>query len=470
MRYLNIKRLIKNTLLTVTAAAILVCGMPQLGQLPEGDYAYGATTPPVLESNGGIAIDYHTGEVLYAKNENSQFEPASMTKMMTCILALENLQLTDIVTIDQETSFTGGSRIYLLEDEQITVQNLLYALMLESANDSAVALAKAVAGTVPDFAKMMNKKAKELGCTGTNFVNPNGLHEEGHLSTPHDMALIAQYCMHNETFRELCTTYKYTIPQTNKQPERYLYNTNRLIYDTNTKINVNGVTRTCKYDGCIGIKTGYTPQAGGCLTSGVQKGDTEIITVVMNGTDKGRFADTIALFDWVLANYHSEKAAAFDTNLGAIPVKGGAYRQVPVMVAEEAYVLLPSEASSSVIRTEAVYNEDITAPLEKGAKVGKLEVYMGDQLMTSVDIVTTKEMKKGTVLSYVGIENKQAYIIIGIIGVLLILFIVFFVWIRVEKARRRRERIRRREEKAMQLAKERADREADQQLRDWFFQ
>ncbi len=436
---------------------------------PAADFSYATTPAPGIEAQGGIVIDYMSGQVLYSKNEDAQYEPASMTKIMTCILALENLELTDIVTIDSETPFTGGSRIYLLEDEQITVQNLLYALMLESANDSAVALAKKIAGSVPAFADMMNAKAKELGCTGTHFVNPNGLHEEGHLSTCHDMALIAQYAMHNEQFRELCTTYKYTIPATNKQPERYLYNTNRLLYDNVNKVVVNGVKRGCKYEGCTGIKTGYTPDAGGCLTAGAKNGETEIISVVMASTDMGRFADTIALFDWSFANYHSAKAAEKGQVIGTVPVKGGAVRKVGLITADEAYVLLPAEASTAIITTKAEMEKSIKAPFDKGAKVGTLDIYAGDKKVGSVPIITTDGVAKGTILSYLGIENAKAYIIMGVGGAVLAIVLGFVIYISILKAKRRKAKRLRRQQRALEIARQRAERQADQQMRDWFF-
>lgn len=437
---------------------------------PWGAEAVFAATPaPEIEALGGIVIDAHSGKVLYSKNENARYEPASMTKIMTCILALENLKLTDVVTIDNETSFTGGSRIYLIEGEQITVQNLLYALMLESANDSAVALAKAVAGSVPDFAKMMNDKAKELGCTGTNFVNPNGLHEEGHLSTCHDMALIAKYAMENPTFRELCTTYTYTVPATNKQPERYLYNTNRLLYDNKTQVVVKGVKRGCKYEGCTGIKTGYTPDAGGCLTSGAKNGETEIISVVMASSDLGRFADTISLFDWTFENYHAAKGAEKGQVLGTAPVKGGEVKEVGIATADESYVLLPAEASSALISTKVVLFEELRAPLKKGDKAGTLEIYAGDEKLDSVDIVVTEDVREGTIFALFGLNNKKAYILMGVVGVIALLILIFVLYVAVLNARRRKAKRLRRQQRAMEIARQRAELAEDQRMRDWFF-
>ena len=166
-----------------------------------------------------------------------------------------------------------------MEGEQITVRDTLYGLMLESANDSAVALAKMISGSVSDFAVLMNAKAQELGALNSNFVNPNGLHEDEHLSTAYDMAMIAKYAMENPVFRDYVATYQYTVAATNMQETRYLYNTNRLLYDNINKVYVDRILRGCKYEGVTGIKTGYTSKAGGCLVAGAKRGETELIEI-----------------------------------------------------------------------------------------------------------------------------------------------------------------------------------------------
>ncbi len=457
----------KRAIITMMMATLIFAGF--FGIPGFTDEAYAITEPPVVEGNGAVVIDARTGEILYNKNIDAQFEPASMTKMITCILTLENRKLTDIVTIDGETPFTGGSRIYLIEGENITVQNLLYALMLESANDSAVALAKEIGGSVPEFAKMMNEKAKELGCTNTNFVNPNGLHEEGHLSTAHDMALIAKYCMQNATFRELVTTYKYDIPPTNKQPEtRHLYNTNRLLYDNKTKVNVNGVSRGCKYEGCTGIKTGYTPQAGGCLAAGTEKDGTELISVVMNSSDKGRFADTIALFDWTLANYRSKKVVEAGSEMESLAVKGGNSRKVALITEDNAYALLQIEDDEANLHTEVESLESIQAPFKAGTKAGVLKIYADEKLVGQTDLVTAEEVEEGGFFSKLEFTDSQAHSLFLVGGVLLVAFVAITVWINILKNRRKRERRRRREERALAIAKERAAREENERVESWF--
>lgn len=410
--------------------------------------SYGATEPPVIIAETAIVIDARTGQILYDKNMNEQREPASTTKVITALLALQNLELNKLVTIDAETPFTEGSRIYLLEGENVTVEQLMYALLLESANDAAVALGKEISGSVPAFADLMNAKARELGAKNTNFVNPNGLHEEGHLSTAYDLAMIAKEAMKNEKFREFVTTYRYVIPATNKQDTRYLYNTNRLIYDEHTRVLVNGEQRVAKYEGATGIKTGYTSHAGGCLIAGAERGGTELISVVMKSTDEGRFADSIALMDYAFENYKSVKAMDEGTILGEIPVKRGAERKVQVVAAGDAYATLPIEASSSVVNTKIILDDKIRAPIAKGQKVGEVEIYAGDQLVGKIDAVTTSDIPEGGILSVIGLSDESAQVIERVFASVLILVVVLSAAYVVLKRRQIRRRKLRRQERA----------------------
>lgn len=407
-----------------------------------------ATEPPAIIAETAIVIDANTGKVLYDKNMNDQRYPASTTKVITALLALDNLDLSKTVTIDAETPFTEGSRVYLLEGERVIVEQILYALLLESANDAAVALGKEIAGSIPAFAEMMNQKAVELGAKNTNFVNPNGLHDDNHLSTAYDLAMIAKEAMKNEKFRELVTTYRYVIPATNMQETRYLYNTNRLIYDEITKVTVNGAQRTAKYEGSTGIKTGYTSKAGGCLIAGAKRGDTELISVVMKSTDEGRFADSIALLDYAFDNYKSVKVMDEDTVLGEIQVKRGAINRVEVVAGETGYTTLPVEASSSLANTKVILDKKVRAPVESGQKVGVVEIYEGETLVGSIDAIAASEIAEGGVLSIIGISDNTAKVIERIFASILILIVLLFAVYVILKRRQIRKRRQRRLERA----------------------
>ena len=427
--------------------------------------SFGATQPPSILAETAVVIDAKTGQVLYDKNMNDQREPASTTKVMTALLALENLNLDKTVTIDAETPFTGGSRIYLLEGEQVKVEQLMYALLLPSANDAAVALAKEIAGSVPAFAEMMNKRAKELGAKHTNFVNPNGLHEEGHLTTAYDLAMVAREAIKNEDFRRFVSTYRYIIPTTNKQDTRYMYNTNRLIYDEHTKELVNGVMRPAKYDGAIGIKTGYTPEAGGVLVAGAKRGDTELISVVMKSTAEGRFADSIALLDYAFANYKSVKTMDAGTILGEIPVKHGSKHKVQVIAKEDAYATLPIEASPSIVNTKIKLDDKAQAPVAKGQKVGEVEIYEGDRLLGKVDAITSAGIPKGGIMSIIGISDEAATVIERVLASVLILVVLLFTAYVVLKRRQIRRRKLRRQERTLRYQQQDSRRRYDDHWR-----
>lgn len=418
--------------------------------------AYGDTPAPALIGTGAIVMDASTGAILYELNSHSQKYPASTTKIMTAILALENLNLDDEIVVDAETPFTEGSRMYLVEGERISVKDVLNGMMTESANDAAVALAKQISGSVEEFAKLMNQKMKEVGGTETNFVTPNGLHDDAHVSSAHDLAMIARYAMRNETFRELVTTYRYVIPATNKQEERYMYNTNRLLYDTKTKVVVNGEKRECKYEGITGIKTGYTGHAGGCLVASAKRGNTELIVVSLGSTDKGRFADCIALLDWGFENYKTVPVMSGGSALGETRVKRGAENRVNVNLKEAAVVTVPVDADETAITTKVALDDSVEAPVKKNQAVGTVQVYQGETLLAQFSAVAAADVEKGGLLSVFGVSDAAArklkWLGISLLAAVIGLAAVYIALKRrQEKLRRKRraerqERIRRKEE------------------------
>lgn len=440
----------KNIIYLIILALVISC-------VPNS-YAYALTSTPQITAEAGVIIDANTGLVLFDKNKDVKLEPASITKVMTALLALENLDMKKKVIIDEETPFTEGSRIYLLEGEEVTVEDLMYALLLESANDSAVAIAKEVSGSVEEFVKLMNKRAKEIGAKNTNFVNPHGLHEDGHVTTAYDMALIAQEAMRNQDFRKFILTYRHVIEKTNKQPTRFLYNTNRLIYDEKTKVDANGILRPAKYDGTTGIKTGYTPEAGGCLITGAEKDGSEFIAVVLKSTDLGRFGDGITLLDFAFANYKSVSAIKGGTDIGVIKVKNGEKNNVALVTERNGGVTLPKEASEDIVNKKIVIPKSIKAPIKEGQQIGFVEIYEGDVLRDKVPIVAVESIGKGTFLSVFGIEDNIAFKIIlalkiigGILGVLILLMVLYILYKRNQIKKKRTKR----KQQMMKMTKER---------------
>ncbi|MDO5555964.1 MAG: D-alanyl-D-alanine carboxypeptidase family protein [Clostridia bacterium] len=263
---------------------------------------------PNISSPSALLMDFSSGKILYEKNMNEKKYPASLTKVLTAIIVLENCELNDVATVsyDSVMSLSSGYVTANLQiDENLTIEQLLYVLMVGSSNDAAIVLAEHVSGSVEAFAELMNEKAKEIGCTSTHFVNPNGVHNENHYSTAFDLGLIAQYAMKNETFRTLASTTSYKLPITNKYERE-----DRLFTTTNALLIVNNNDRADNYyyKYATGVKTGFTTPAANCLIASANKDGLELITVVLGSgqTSEGlsqRYIDTKNLFDFGYNTY-----------------------------------------------------------------------------------------------------------------------------------------------------------------------
>lgn len=264
-----------------------------------------------LYSKAAILIDNDSGKILYGKNENEKVYPASTTKVLTAILALEKLDINSSVVVSKEAVNLpyGSSNAALKQGEVISVKDLLYALMLKSGNDCANVLAEAVSGSIDSFIDLMNSKLYELGCTNSHFANAHGYHDDNHYTTPKDMMKILSYAIKNEEFVKLISTSSYSIEATNKTDEKRFYqNTNRLILTKEDSY----LSRYYEY--CVGGKTGYTDEAGRTLVAYAKKDDKNLLIGVFNATTSGsqdvRYTDAINLFDYGFDNF--EKAKLID--------------------------------------------------------------------------------------------------------------------------------------------------------------
>ncbi len=251
---------------------------------------------PDVYAEGAIVMEASTGLILYSKNMNEHYYPASITKVMTALVAIENSTPGEIVTFSKDAIFgvdLDSSRIGIDVGEQLTMQQCLYAILLESANEVSYAVAEHVGGgDVNVFIHMMNEKAKSLGCKNTNFVNPHGLHDDNHYTSPYDMALITREAMKNETFRKIFFTRTYTIPPTNIQEEtRYLANHHKFILNRS-------------YENCLGGKTGYTSVSRYTLVTVAKRGDLELVCIVMrDDSSEHQYSDTTKLLDYGFDNF-----------------------------------------------------------------------------------------------------------------------------------------------------------------------
>ena len=334
--------------------------------------------PPYILGGAGILIDSENGQALYVKEPHKHMYPASTTKILTAIIAIENTELDDIVLIPAEASNIEGSSIGLHEGELITIEDLLYAMMLNSGNDAAVAIAVYVGGSVSDFVDIMNSKAAELGAVDSHFNNPNGLPDENHYTSAYDLSLIARYAMKNKTFREIVSTQTKVINRTFPEAQTNLVNSSRLF---------------SRYPGTIGIKTGYTEAAGQCLIAATVKGNRELISVVLGSEGVGIYDDTIALMEYGYNQYNKVSVIEKGTHIADVQVKNGAPDYVEVAASMSINYDIPVENSQTIDKDVYIY-EGIAAPIELGAKLGEVVFYNEDVEIGRADLLAGQDVSR----------------------------------------------------------------------------
>lgn len=409
------------------------------------------TSDLTLAAETAVLMDAASGEVLYAKNADQKMYPASITKLMTILLALEHGKLTDEITFSHDAVYNiepGSAHIAIIEGETLTLEQVLRAIILRSANEASNGVAEYVDGSVEAFAKHMTERAKELGCKNTNFVNANGLHDENHYTTAYDMALIAKELLTHEEYRSMMSETYYEIPPTNKQTEtRYLHGQHQML-------NPNSIYY---YEDATGGKTGFTSEALNTLVTYAERDGMELIAVVMKCNGAEHYTDTAALFDYGFENYESVKllSAADHTTTVKVtetyndkPVELGTITAAP---AEDVYHTLPKGTDVSQIKVETDCPETIEAPVTEGQTVGTLKVSLGGETIKTVDLkaqnavdVMTDEQKAELDKSSVsGILKK-----VGIgVGVVILAFLILICITRTighyQRKKRRQQRRRR---------------------------
>lgn len=385
---------------------------------------------PSIAGEGAVLIDACSGQILYQKNMDQSFYPASTTKILTAILTLEHMNLQQEVTIDREAAYTNGSRIYLIEDEVVTVEELMYAMMLESANDAAVALAKAIGGTVEDFSQMMNERAKELGAENTHFTNPNGLPDQAHTTTAYDLAMMARKGMEYDAFRHFVGTVSYEMQPTNKQSEiRIFNNSNRLLFDQSRKFDYDGTLVYGKYEGATGIKTGYTQAAGSCIVASAKRQDRELIAVVLKSRSEQIFVDAMKLLDYGFTYYDSRRGVEAGETLATVRVKNGGQDKVAVTAGEDIALTVPAGHQWEEFEISLDVPSSVKAPVKEGDSLGTVTVSYGGQVIGTADAVAAAAVPPETGLfapdSLPGkVLGILKWILAGALA-LLVLFVVF---------------------------------------------
>ncbi|HQA60406.1 MAG TPA: D-alanyl-D-alanine carboxypeptidase family protein [Tepidanaerobacteraceae bacterium] len=331
--------------------------------------------PPEIVGQAGLVMDVLTGKVLYEKNAHSPFEPASTTKIMTAILALEKGNLSDIVVTSEEPPRVDGSRIYLEEGEKLTLEQMLYGMMLNSGNDAAVAIAEHIGGDIESFVKMMNAKAREIGAYHTTFVNPSGLPDEGHLTTAYDLALISRYALLNlPEFRKIVSTKTLEIPWQAEEWDRQLINLNKLLWN---------------YEGADGVKTGYTSTAGRTLVASATRDGWQLISVVLK-SDANIWSDSMALLDYGFENFEIKNLVGKNSDVAEEDVKYGD----PVKLVTKDGLTSVVKKNDLPISKKLVINQDIKAPVSKGEVLGQLIFYQGEEQLGSVNLIAANDVKR----------------------------------------------------------------------------
>jgi len=337
-----------------------------------------------------ILMDSNTGKILYEKNSKEIRYPASTTKIMTAILTAEKCNLTDTATVSHNAIFSvppSYSHASLKEGEVLTIENLLNVLLIPSANDAANVLAEHIGGSIEDFAKLMNEKAKEIGCLNTNFLNPSGIHNEKHKTTAYDLALMGQYAMKNDVIRNIVCKTSYSLPATNKysKTDRKFNTTNDLIRKNNSNSKDNYY-----YKNAMGVKTGYTTEAGSCIISSAKKGDMEVIAVVLGGSSTAdglsqRNLDCINLFDFAFENYSYKTLHEPNGVVTEIKIDGASKEteNLKVIAKDKISVLLNNDDSIENLNPEIVINEDLKAPILANSVIGKISYEINDTTYSS---------------------------------------------------------------------------------------
>lgn len=323
-----------------------------------------------LKSQSGIIIEADTGKVLFEKDADTKRAPASMTKIMTMLLIVEelekgNISLKDEVTISERAASMGGSQIYLEKGSTATVEELLTTIAVGSANDSAVAMAEKIGGTVENFVVLMNKRAKQLGANNTTFKNPHGLDEEGHETTARDMALIAKEVVKHDNIIKLSSTYETTIRHKNGK-SLWLVNTNSLIKF---------------YNGLDGLKTGFTDKAGYCLTGTMKRNDMRLITVVMHAeTKEDRNTDTINMMEYAYSMYNKKTLVSSENYLGNMFIDNAKSRKVKYYLEKDVNVIVDKNTREVNYKYD-IELDNIKAPLKKGDKIGTLKLNYNNEII-----------------------------------------------------------------------------------------
>lgn len=403
-----------------------------------------------LTATAALLIELNTDTVLYSLNAKEQRYPASLTKIMTCMLALENGNLDDVLTVSA-TALEGldeaGSTADLQVGEQLTLLDMLYCVMISSANEACNVVAEYVSGSIDAFVELMNQRAQELGCTGTHFANPHGLHDENHYTTAYDLSLIVRQALTYEDFCTICNTPSYTLPETNMHAARTINTTNNLI----------SVNSNFYYSKAMGVKTGFTTPAGRCLISTADNGNLHLLCIVMGAAteDLGNqdwylhnFPECINLFDYGFDNYQIATLLTTLYPVAEITVNQSAGPQTVALAPNtEIRTLVEMNYDPDELEMDIqLYSDSVDAPVEAGDVLGRVTVSFRGEVLGSSELAAITSVARSEITHQV--EETKVYVednwwkwLLGILIAIVILIIVCLILLQIYRRQERRRKV-----------------------------
>ena len=401
-------------------------------------------SPPELECKGAILVELNSGSTVYEYNADARLFPASVTKIMTCMLALEHGNLSDEITVDFSLIADmdeDASSIGLLDGETMTLEEMLYAVMVPSANDACIVVAAHIAGSVEAFVEMMNQRAQELGCTGTHFTNPDGLHDENHYTTARDISIITKEALKSETFRTICATAVHELPETNRSAARMVYTTNYFLSTI--------ITPRYYWEKVSGVKTGFTTPAGRCLVALVEQDGYSYLSVILGAETPfdqdgspvyGSFTESRKLLEYGLDNFTFAAVLSHLNPIAQVPVSSGAVSSVVVAPVEDVNALLPKNFDPSKIRIDCTLNsgDSLTAPLKADEVVGRATVTYDGREVGGTDVRTICAVERNKILATPTKDDPAFLRLVPVLIIVVAVILLIISWLNRRKTRRKR--------------------------------
>ena len=398
--------------------------------------AEGEVLEPELFADSAILYEINTGTVLYDKNMHKKQYPASITKIMTAIIALENGNLEDKIIFSNTAVFSierNSTHLWMVPEEEISLEQGLYGMLLGSANEVSNGIAELIDGSIEEFGMHMTRKATQLGAVNTNFTNPHGLHNELHYTTAYDMALIAKAALVHPKFLDIITTRTYKIPPTNKNEERFLANQHQMTKNTKHL-----------YEGCIGGKNGFTSEAGHTLVTYAKRDDLEFITVVLKDDRTHLYPDTIALMNYGYDHFKKEKIFHKNSFELQYPVIDGdkIIGTTQVYAKEDFETVIPRDADSTYIEEKISIPDKLYAPLQANAEIGYIEFIYKDNSLGRLALYSSQGFDVAEPVSSTNVQTGHPqkgllsllWVIIKcllfFVGIIFFIGIVVRIWIR----------------------------------------